>query len=148
MHKHLLRLLVAVALVVAAAVPASAAAESGCRDIIDGDGIYVRNELLPLVPDDSGVFSFVAHLAAPACDKITYTFELYEDDGATLLETFVVVPDGDATIDVVDHEITGYDGDKVGVVITTSKNGRIYDRAPDSGVPFVDDSGGATRTWN
>ena len=158
------RISLALALVLAlsvTALPAGAASrESGCRDIAAGGGTFEPTEaglpdIPPLLSDDvysGGQLLFQFKLAAPSCEKVTYSVAVHgeqtsESEIPPLLASFDVAAPGSDTF-VVDEAIDTAVTPCVSVVVTASVKGEVVDRAPDSGFPNVCSDGGGGQGWN
>jgi len=148
--KRLIALLTVGAAVAAVlAVPSGAVDTKGppCANIVFGDGGYTSTP---------ASLDWHFDLAAPSCAFVTYTLEIYDSTGTTLLATHTVSGDKVAT-SISFSQAFGGPGEPaaqpqgVCLVVTTSIRGHVADWAPDGAevaseddgcVPIVPDSGG------
>lgn len=135
MKRFLVLLAVGAAVAAALAVPSGAVDAKGppCANITFGDGSYIAPSL------DWGVT-----LAAPSCEFVTYTLEIYDLSGQRLLATKTISGVGGETILSFDHTF-GDDAPTDGVCLvgTTSIARHVVDRAPDGEcVPVTPDGAG------
>lgn len=139
MKRFLALLVVAAAAAAALAVPSGAVDTKGppCANIASGTGGYTVS------PPD---LLFFVTLEEPSCAAVTYTLEIYDSTGTTLLATQTISGvSGQTTLTFHEtFEGTTADPDGVCVVGTTSLGRHVADRAPDVGCSFIapDSSGG------
>ncbi|MDX6323767.1 MAG: hypothetical protein QOK15_121 [Nocardioidaceae bacterium] len=143
MHRHKIAAALAVAaLPTLAALSGPAAAETvyhgpKCADVVDGSAAY----------DGTSVIGRML-LGATACKNVTYT--LYVTDGTTtttLLATTLGTPattvDGAPAVTFSTAVTDPTPTDGVCVYVTTTRGGKVYDRAPDTGCVSYTVDGGA-----
>ena len=138
MHRRGLGLVLALALLALSAMPVAAGqGESGgpCANILaQGD----RGSLVGTTASyDGSTVGARIELAAPSCEKYTYTLYVEDDvDGQTRTISTSVSGDGTSSLLLVDLAYVAGDGD-VCVYLTSSNTVqntiKVLDRAPDSG---------------
>jgi hypothetical protein len=127
--KRLIALLAVGAAVAAVlAVPSGAVDTKGppCADVVFGDGGYT---LLTSPPS----LTFHFDLASPSCAAVTYTLEIYDLSGTTLLATETISGVSGSTSVNFSHTFSGVAPAGVCLVGTTSLGRHVADRAPDAG---------------
>jgi hypothetical protein len=132
--RFLALLAVGAAVAAALAVPSSAVDTQGppCADITFGDGSYIAPSL-----------DWRVELAAPSCERVTYTLEIYDLSGQTLLATETISGDGEAILNFEHTFADGAPADGVCLVGTTSIARHVADRAPNGEcVPVTPDGSG------
>jgi hypothetical protein len=139
------RLVLAVALAVAATVLASGSALAAPDDAkgppcanITSYGAQTDYYNPAANPD----LQFTIGLAARSCESITYTLEIYDLSGTTLLATVTQTGTGSSSTVVFNYNFTGTaPSDGVCVVATTSRRGNVLDRAPNTGCAPMETGG-------
>ena len=143
MKRFFALLAVGAAAAAALAVPSGAVDTKGpaCANIVFGDGGYTLSTAPP-----SLLFGF--DLDSPSCATVTYTLQIYDSEGTTLLATHTISGVSGATgfdFSQTFDEATA-DPDGVCLVGITSLGGgrHVADRAPDVGCALLppDSSGG------
>ena len=134
--KRFLALLAVVAAAAAAlAVPSGAVDTKGppCANITFGDGSYIAPTL-----------DWRIDLKAPSCSFVTYTLEIYDLSGTTLLATETITnTEGAASLNFSHTFTSNAPTDGVCLVGTTSIANHVADRAPDGEcVPVTPDGSG------
>jgi hypothetical protein len=118
------------------AVPSVAGDTKGppCANIVGGDGSYAYYEADLETPLANPYVDWTFVLGAPACDVTTYTLEIYNLQGTTLLATL-----NEADVAFLYTFATGTaPAEGVCIVGTTFFRGRVADRAPDEGCAPLD----------
>jgi hypothetical protein len=148
--KRLIGLLaLAVALAAVLVVPAATAKDKdykgpACTNYVFGDAGYLYDSATT-----GGTVEATMTLDAPACASTTYSLDIYNFSGASLL-----VPDvqGTASGTTVTFSYTfasGAPSDGVCLVAKSIRNGHVSDRAPDIGCePFEAGSGGGNQGFS
>ena len=135
--KRLIALLAVGAAVAAVfAVPSVAGDTKGppCANIVDGIGSYAYYEADGETPLANPFVDWTFVLKAPACDQTTYSLEIYNLQGTSLLAT---VDEPDVSFLYTFAQGTA-PAEGVCIAGTTFFRGRVADRAPDEGCLPID----------
>lgn len=139
MHRSITALVAAGLLLLAIAVPASAAKPEAsgpsCADIVDGTASYVTEDGSRIVPASLTT-------AAPSCGNVTYTLYVLTADGSAQLTSASRNGDGSTELGLM-ATVSG-DHTTVCVYVTSSSpGGKVFDRGPDTGCVTLELDGGA-----
>jgi hypothetical protein len=138
------------------AAPSTGDAKKACADIIEGRAVY---QSVPDSPAESGAEVLAQmDLGARACKKVNYTMTVLESEtDSTVLATAEGVPnrptDDPNVVPRVEFTAKapnrGPDSDVCVVITTTTKNGKVLDRAPDTNcvLLLIDDNNPGLSRW-
>lgn len=139
MHRSITAFVAAGLLLLAMAVPASAAKPEAsgpaCADIVDGTASYVTEG------DDRNVVVNM-FTAAPSCSNITYTVNVLSADGSTLLASASTPGDGTTEFGLI-ATVPGEESTVCVYLTSSSPGGKVFDRAPDTGCVTLQLDGGS-----
>ena len=123
--------------------------ESGCRDVISGQGLYLQTLDNPL----ASALEFQVTLAAPSCSDVTYA--VIARDAETLAELARSVQTGNGTSAdiVVALPLPGYVKDCIAVDVVVSEGSLVHDVAPNTRSTSevscdLHRDGAGPQTWN